>query len=120
MGGYLEDEKQFINVVGKSKKSDWDARYILENLVHFPDLFNLLEISSFTLKCFSIEYFSGLVMKIISSIPILIASSTAYCTKGLSIIGSISLGIAFEAGKNLDPKPATGSTAFFINLHAPI
>jgi hypothetical protein len=50
----------------------------------------------------------------------LIASSTAYCTRGLSIIGSISLGIAFEAGKNLDPKPATGSTAFFINLHAPI
>src|ERR1700683_5447905 len=31
---------------------------------------------------------------------------------GLSTMGSISFGIAFVAGRNLVPKPATGSTAF--------
>ena len=50
--------------------------------------------------------------------PLSIASSTAYWTKGLSIIGSISLGVAFDAGKNLVPKPATGNTAFLINLYS--
>ena len=66
----------------------------------------------------SIEYFSGLVIKIISLMPISIASSTAYWTKGLSIIGSISFGIAFEAGKNLVPKPATGKIALVINSYS--
>ena len=39
------------------------------------------------------------------------ASSTAYSIRGLSIIGSISFGIALVAGKNLVPRPATGKTA---------
>ena len=59
-------------------------------------------------------------MKIISCIPLSIASSTAYCNRGLSIIGSISFGVAFEAGKNLVPKPATGKTAFLINFKSHI
>ena len=33
-------------------------------------------------------------------------------------MGSISLGIAFDAGKNLVPNPATGKTAFLINSHS--
>ena len=39
---------------------------------------------------------------------------------GLSIIGSISFGVALDAGRNLVPKPAAGKTAFFINLDSPI
>src|SRR5690606_2169337 len=52
------------------------------------------------------------VMKINTSIPASIASSAAYCTSGLSTIGSISLGFALVAGKNRVPSPATGKTAF--------
>ena len=43
--------------------------------------------------------FVWLVTNIISSIPASTASSTAYSIKGLSIIGSISFGIAFVAGR---------------------
>src|SRR5207245_9227485 len=39
-------------------------------------------------------------------------SSTAYCTSGLSTMGSISLGCAFVAGRKRVPSPATGKTAF--------
>jgi hypothetical protein len=39
------------------------------------------------------------------------ASSTAYWIRGLSTTGSISLGLALVAGKNLVPRPATGNTA---------
>src|SRR5262249_4907933 len=39
------------------------------------------------------------------------ASSTAYWIRGLSTTGSISLGLAFVAGRNLVPRPATGNTA---------
>jgi hypothetical protein len=52
------------------------------------------------------------VIKINVSIPAEIASSAAYWMSGLSIIGKSSLGIAFVAGKNLVPNPATGKTAF--------
>ncbi len=54
------------------------------------------------------------IINTISSIPISTASSTAYWTRGLSIIGSISFGVAFDAGRNLVPRPATGKTAFLI------
>ena len=50
----------------------------------------------------------------ISSMPISMASSTAYWTNGLSIMESISFGIAFVAGRKRVPKPATGKTALFI------
>jgi hypothetical protein len=53
-------------------------------------------------------------MNINVSKPASIASSAAYCMSGLSIIGNSSLGIAFVAGKNLVPNPATGKTAFRI------
>src|SRR6478672_10517376 len=46
------------------------------------------------------------------SIPASFASSTAYCTTGLSTTGSISLGTAFVAGRKRVPMPATGKTAF--------
>src|ERR1700704_5027807 len=46
--------------------------------------------------------------------PEAIASSTAYWISGLSTIGSISLGLAFVAGRNRVPRPATGNTAFVI------
>src|ERR1700733_4810525 len=39
-------------------------------------------------------------------------SSTAYWMSGLSTTVSISLGMAFVAGRKRVPKPATGSTAF--------
>jgi hypothetical protein len=45
------------------------------------------------------------------SIPAARASSTAYWISGLSTTGSISLGIAFVAGRKRVPSPATGSTA---------
>ncbi len=51
---------------------------------------------------------------IISERPDALASSTAYWISGLSTRGSISLGIALVAGRNLVPKPAAGKTAFFI------
>jgi hypothetical protein len=49
-----------------------------------------------------------------------IASSTNICITGLSIIGNISLGKAFVAGKNLVPIQAAGIThfvIFFIKKH---
>src|SRR5947209_12088125 len=47
-----------------------------------------------------------------SMIPARTASSTTYWIAGLSTIGSISLGVAFVAGKNRVPSPAAGTTAF--------
>jgi hypothetical protein len=52
------------------------------------------------------------VININVSNPAEIASSAAYCMSGLSIMGKSSFGIAFVAGKNLVPNPATGKTAF--------
>ena len=50
-------------------------------------------------------------MKIMSVMPAAAASSTAYWIRGLSTTGSISFGLAFVAGKNRVPSPATGKTA---------
>src|SRR3954470_11549241 len=52
------------------------------------------------------------VTMITCSIPAATASSTAYWITGLSTSGSISLGCAFVAGRNLVPQPAAGKTAF--------
>ena len=52
------------------------------------------------------------VTKINSSIPAAHASSTAYWISGLSIIGSISFGIDFVAGRKRVPRPPTGKIAF--------
>src|SRR3989344_5934674 len=57
------------------------------------------------------------VTKMISSTPAATASSTKYCTTGLSTIGNISFGCDFVAGRNRVPNPATGRMAlriFFI------
>src|ERR687890_2443619 len=43
--------------------------------------------------------------------PTLTASSTTYWMAGLSTTGSISLGMALVAGRNLVPSPAAGMTA---------
>src|SRR5580704_19701992 len=45
------------------------------------------------------------------SMPESMHSSTAYWIRGLSTTGSISFGIAFVAGRNRVPSPATGRTA---------
>ena len=47
-------------------------------------------------------------------IPDSTASLTMYSIAGVSTIVSISFGVAFVAGKNLVPSPATGITAFVI------
>ena len=47
-----------------------------------------------------------------SASPARTASSTTYWIAGLSTTGSISLGIAFVAGRNRVPRPAAGMTAF--------
>src|SRR5687767_4122158 len=52
------------------------------------------------------------VTKIISVMPAAAASSTAYWIRGLSTIGSISLGLALVTGRKRLPRPATGKTAF--------
>jgi hypothetical protein len=52
------------------------------------------------------------VTKTMCSMPASNASSTAYCTTGLSTTGSISFGIDLVAGRNRVPSPATGMTAF--------
>src|SRR5512143_2454234 len=52
------------------------------------------------------------VTKMNCSMPASLASSTAYCTTGLSTTGSISLGTALVAGRKRVPMPATGKTAF--------
>src|SRR5829696_8539770 len=46
-----------------------------------------------------------------SGSPAATASSTTYWIAGLSTTGSISLGVALVAGRNLVPSPATGITA---------
>src|SRR3989344_2128976 len=56
------------------------------------------------------------VTKISSSMPAAIASSAAYWIRGLSTIGSISLGLAFVTGKKRVPSPATGNTALVTRL----
>src|SRR3954471_15619131 len=55
-------------------------------------------------------------MKIMSVMPAAAASSTAYWIKGLSTTGSISFGLAFVAGRNRVPSPATGNTALVITF----
>jgi hypothetical protein len=50
----------------------------------------------------------------ISVQPAEIASSTRSCITGLSIIGNISFGNAFVAGKNLVQNQAAGITHFVI------
>jgi hypothetical protein len=59
-------------------------------------------------------------MKMSSVMPAATASSTAYWMRGLSTMGSISLGLALVAGRNRVPIPATGNTAlrtaFFISF----
>ena len=52
--------------------------------------------------------------KISVSTPAATASSAAYWISGLSTTGSISLGLAFVAGRKRVPMPATGKTAFLI------
>src|ERR1039457_3415711 len=47
-----------------------------------------------------------------SSSPAATASSTTYWIAGLSTTGSISLGVAFVAGRKRVPRPAAGTTAF--------
>ena len=56
------------------------------------------------------------VTKISVSMPAATASSAANWIRGLSIMGSSSLGMAFVAGKNCVPKPATGNTALRIKF----
>ncbi len=46
-----------------------------------------------------------------SSSPAAAASSTTYWMAGLSTTGSISLGVAFVAGRKRVPRPAAGTTA---------
>src|SRR5258708_30638785 len=51
-----------------------------------------------------------------SSRPAATASSTTYWMAGLSTTGSISLGVALVAGRNLVPRPAAGITALVTSL----
>src|SRR5438093_13528451 len=51
------------------------------------------------------------VTRITSSIPEDTAPSMMYWITGLSTMGSISLGIALEAGRKRVPRPAAGITA---------
>ena len=51
-----------------------------------------------------------------SSSPAATASSTTYWMAGLSTTGSISLGVALVAGRNLVPRPAAGITALVTSL----
>src|ERR1043165_1913449 len=55
-----------------------------------------------------------------SSRPADAASSTTYWIAGLSTTGSISLGVAFVAGRNLVPRPAAGMTALVILVCASV
>src|SRR5579864_9240430 len=54
------------------------------------------------------------------SIPDAMHSSTAYWISGLSTKVSISFGIAFVAGRNRVPSPATGSTALRTRFGFPV
>src|SRR3990167_1621530 len=67
-------------------------------------------------KCSTIAVLPRPVTKIICSIPASRASSTAYWISGRSTTGSISLGIAFVAGRKRVPRPATGKTALRIGF----
>ncbi|MEC7465033.1 MAG: hypothetical protein VXZ68_04540 [Pseudomonadota bacterium] len=60
-----------------------------------------------------IDSFPLLVTKITSLTPDKEISSTIYSMRGLSKIGNNSFGIAFVAGNNLVPRPATGIIALF-------
>src|ERR1041384_944577 len=51
------------------------------------------------------------VMSSTSFRPAATASSTTYWMAGLSTTGSISLGVAFVAGRKRVPRPAAGTTA---------
>ena len=51
------------------------------------------------------------VTRMIVFMPAVTASSTTYWIAGLSTMGSISLGIALEAGSTRVPSPATGMIA---------
>ena len=62
-------------------------------------------------KWSSMADFPRLVTMMISSMPAPSASSTLYWISGLSTSDSISLGIAFVAGRKRVPKPAAGMTA---------
>src|ERR1700752_3341053 len=55
--------------------------------------------------------FEAPVMNTRRRAPAASASSTAYWISGLSTTGSISLGLAFVAGRKRVPRPATGNTA---------
>ena len=54
------------------------------------------------------------VIMSMSVMPLFTASSMMYWIVGLSTIGSISLGCALVAGRNLVPSPAAGITALVI------
>ena len=56
----------------------------------------------------------GRVTRMTSSTPEATASSTRYCTTGLSTMGISSLGSTLVAGRKRVPKPATAITAFLI------
>src|SRR6202162_1615742 len=62
-------------------------------------------------KWSSIAFFPLPVTIMILSIPEATHSSTTYWISGLSTTGSISLGCALVAGRNLVPSPAAGRTA---------
>ena len=55
------------------------------------------------------------LIRITSSMPAATASCTISCSVGVSTMGSISLGMALVAGRNLVPSPATGRTALVID-----
>src|SRR5918994_5704154 len=55
------------------------------------------------------------VMKTSLRAPAASASSAAYWIRGLSTMGSISLGLALVAGRNRVPRPATEKTAVLIS-----
>jgi hypothetical protein len=75
---------------------------------------NFFSNSKFESKWSSIALLFLPVMMIISVHQAPTASSTSICIIGLSIMGNISLGRAFVAGKNLVQNPAAGITHFLI------
>src|SRR5690554_4849715 len=60
------------------------------------------------------DFFSVWFTSTISVMPAATATSTTYCTTGLSTTVIISLGMALLAGRKRVPRPATGRTAFLI------
>ena len=69
-----------------------------------------------TSKWFSMASLPRPVMMSTASIPAATASSMTYWMTGLSTTGSISLGEALVAGRNLVPRPAAGMTAFRMRM----